>query len=860
MGSDPFLSKPANLSRLILQRSDFGTLTVVGAVVLLLSLPDVCPALGPEDQHAAEEQFIDGLLSRRLFPLAALACEERIADNALSPLERVNTLVDLSRTYATWAKQCSPQSRLAHWTQAESVLDNWLKNNVGNLLALIISRQRAQVALQRGEFIRQISEGAVDPQQNRAEALLYLRQATSIAQTTLKKIDDALLPPIDNRLPSGTLNNIRTALQTCLGQAWMEQARCYEAESPDRIHALQQANQIISPLAAKNDPIDWESRVAWLECLRLLGGKKNILVFQQQANIDLSENPPVDVQAKIRLELARQLCDDSDYLKALDTLNQPLNYSPGIEAEVDFCELQIMLKAAANKKVSNAENWNQRAENQLELIENLHDPYWLQRARALFGRQMTIDPSQHGYPLLVRAAEGLYQAGQLADAARVYEEAAKKADEQKDSFKAFELYRAAAMIDYENKNYREASEKLRRLAITYPEVSGAAAAHLMAAYTLALALKDSPPDAFYEYQQMLEEHLKRWPTHTSSNRARLWLGRMLAATKKWSAASQILFQVAPNSSSYPEAIQIAAMCCVHECAAMAKKNKSQPTERANVLSQIMTEACMRLIHTESPLAGAAIADTATLQMDYTASPYRGSLELIELGLRQIKNSDRKNYDRLQALQIEALVGVGQYEEALTVLKSFKGGTVNIVQLILNLQQIQSRSREKNNLSKSSVALAKIELMCFQKLGDFSALPEKKQLALIHAQAFIRLGDTNEALALLRKLAAEYSGDGKIQLQYADLLIEQSDVPSRREALKKYRVITRRARPESEQWFAAKYGEARTRLLLGNAQKAAQTIRTAQVLYPSLGGEHWRQRFEALLAACDESDREPQPSP
>ena len=151
-------------------------------------------------------------------------------------------------------------------------------------------------------------------------------------------------------------------------------------------------------------------------------------------------------------------------------------------------------------------------------------------------------------------------------------------------------------------------------------------------------------------------------------------------------------------------------------------------------------------------------------------------------------------------------------------------------------------------------------MCFQKLGDFSALPEKKQLVLIHAQAFIRLGDTNEALALLRKLAAEYSGDGKIQLQYADLLIEQSDVPSRREALKKYRVITRRARPESEQWFAAKYGEARTRLLLGNAQKAAQTIRTTQVLYPSLGGERWRERFEALLAACDESDREPQPSP
>ena len=859
MGSDPHLCMSANLSRLSVQRSDFGILTMMG-VVVFLSLPNTCPALGSENQQAAEEQFIDGLLTRRLFPLAVVACEERLAGNALSPLERANTLVDLSRTYATWAKQCSPQSSVAHWTQAELVLENWLKENMGNLFEPIISRQRAQVALQRGEFIRQISAGAVDPAPTRAESLLYLRQATSIGEKTLKKIDKALLPPIDSRLPSGALISIQTALEKDLSQAWMEQARCHEAGSPDRIHALQQAQQLISPLAVKNDPIDWESRIARLTCLRLLGGKKNERLFQQQASADLSENPPIDVQGRIRLELARQLSDKADYLKALETLNQPLNYSPEIEAEVDFCELQIMLKAAASKKVSDAANWNQRAENQLELIENLHDPYWLQRARALFGRQMTIDPSQHGYPLLVRAAEGLYQAGQLADAVRVYEEAARKADEQGDSARAFELARAAAMIDYENKKYREASDKLRRLSITYSRESGAAAAHLMAAYNLALALKGSPPDAFSRYQQLLEEHLERWPTHASSNQARLWLGRMLAATKQWAAASQILFEVAPSSSVYPEAIQIGGVCCVQECAAMATKNGSQLTVRADVLSQRMRAASERLIDANSPVAGAAIADTATLQMHYTSNPYRGLLELIEQGLIRVTKSDQKNHDRLQALQIEALVGLGQYEEALNVLKTFEGDTADIVQLILSLQEIQNRLREENNLNESLRALAKVELACFQKLGDFSALPEKKRLAVIRAQAFIGLGKTTEALTLLRKLAVEYSSDGKIQLRYADLLIEQSNASSRREALKKYREITRRARPQSEQWFAAKYGEARARLLLGNTLKAAQTIRTTQVLFPDLGGDRWRQRFEKLLAACAESDGEPHPSP
>ena len=146
------------------------------------------------------------------------------------------------------------------------------------------------------------------------------------------------------------------------------------------------------------------------------------------------------------------------------------------------------------------------------------------------------------------------------------------------------------------------------------------------------------------------------------------------------------------------------------------------------------------------------------------------------------------------------------------------------------------------------------MACFQKLGNFSKIPEKKQLALIRSEALARLGKAQEALNLLRELSSEYSKDGKIQLRYADMLIEQSDVPSRREALRKYREITGRTRPQTDQWYAAKYGEARARMLLGNVKQAAQTIRTEQVLYPDLGGELWRQRFKALLEACTGTDQ------
>ena len=85
MGSDPFLSVPAKLNRSFLQTVGFELLTALVATGWGVALPNKCPALVPDDQQATEEQFIDGLLARRLFPLAVLACEERLAGNSIHP-------------------------------------------------------------------------------------------------------------------------------------------------------------------------------------------------------------------------------------------------------------------------------------------------------------------------------------------------------------------------------------------------------------------------------------------------------------------------------------------------------------------------------------------------------------------------------------------------------------------------------------------------------------------------------------------------------------------------------------------------------------------------------------------------------
>ena len=79
------------------------------------------------------------------------------------------------------------------------------------------------------------------------------------------------------------------------------------------------------------------------------------------------------------------------------------------------------------------------------------------------------------------------------------------------------------------------------------------------------ASKDNETAANEEYRTLLEQHMKRWPSGTTSNRARLWLGRLFATEGKVGLASDLFFAISPESSVYAAAIAAAVPCCEQQC-------------------------------------------------------------------------------------------------------------------------------------------------------------------------------------------------------------------------------------------------------------------------------------------------------
>ena len=705
---------------------------------------------------------------------------------------------------------------------------------------------------------------------NHNQDIAELKRCIDLAKDGLVKVKENLLgitpsPTQKNHLGEESLLLLQDDFRKSEAEAWIELALCYQEGSPDQIHAVQQAERLLKPLTAQENPIDWDSRVAYLTCLRLIGDKK---LFEKAVVLLKQRNPPADVLGELRCQLAKQLIADEQYMDALELLNRPINCNQQVEAELDFIELKLLLAAAVTASGPEANEWNRRAVHQLEVIESLHDPYWSLRARILLGKSIATDDAKE-VSLLIRAAEGLYQSGQVEDAVASYDRAENMVATDGDALLAFTIGRTAAAIESKQKNYREASRRFLRLGDAYPQNEAASQIHLLGIYNLAQAMragatsKDNETAENEEYRTLLEQHLKRWPSGTTSNRARLWLGRLFAIEGKVGAASDLFFSISPESPVYAAAVDAAVPCCEQQCrAAFLQFSSGQcDTDRfiqsvGAILATIVPPA-KQLLDQNNALAPKVAAHTAQLQMRYLGGEYTSALNLIDRALQLLGPSSEREKKQLDQLQIEALLGSGDVAKAHQQIARFDGSWVD---LIFGLHQVTDGVRllsRETGINRREAASLKLAAFAGLKKSA-QKVDEKDRIALrlIEANALRLSGKETDSLTILRTLSEAHPNNGRVQRRYAELLLQQPDDESLQMALKKYREIVRRSPPQTTAWFSAKHGQAAAQLKLGNATKAAQMVRMLQVLHPELGGTELRNRFEKLLAECNEKIANP----
>ncbi len=820
-----------------------------------------CVARSADLAHSEDQRFINGLRQRHLYRLAQTYCLEQLTRSDLSESWRAELVIQLSRSFAEHALHTKPDDREPLWQQATAITKRFTTDYPNSLSWPTVRMQTALVLLAHGESLRRQIEWTANPAQRPQQALEYLRAAIQ----TFDQLDGFLASQLraamrpatkaGERLNEKELRWLQIHARFHRARASRNKGELYPIGSPDRVAAMRAAINLFDPLAKLDDsqPLAWQSRVELIACSRLMG---NFPEAERQLQHWKSSTPPAAMQTSLQTQWLLLDLSQNRVPAALGRIQQHERGAWHRDPMWDDAVVQVFLAAAAAASTTGdttqATTWRNRAAGRISHIQR-HGSFWKRRAETMLARSVAHDmhtPSESR--TLARAAAGFYRSGEIDEAIKAYDRARDAASKQGERDAFFDLSFTAAAIENKRNNVAAAAKRFRDLALAVPKHPRAAEAHLMAVYNRAQAARQQQPVVLDEYLAWLDEHIRMWPRAATANQARWWQGQMYKQQGKWNEAIAALRGISPDHQQFLPALHELAECYdekIAEISAEGEDAAATAQEATRWFQQLVMGTDNRWPERWSPTQLEAALITSRFMLKY-AGDYPHAEAMLRQAMPQAGNALESWNADAQGLLAMAMIGQGRSEEAIPLLERLTGvPPAQRLELLLGLEQLVTGNPSLTD------ALSSIRLDLAQSLeSDQTALSaaQRRDWQLTWARALSTAGQLDEAARRYAALVDAQGSDGTARYEYAQLLASRNDRGSLEQSLTLWRDVLRRAEPQTERWFEAKYQLARTHFQLGDRERAAKIIRLTQVLHPELGNPKLKAQFIELLARCEQS--------
>ena len=823
-------------------------------------------------------EFFRGLRSRRLFRLAEAYCLERLHRGELSLPLRTDLTLELARTQTEHALYSREAEQIELWKQARQVLDDLLMAEPQNPRAVLLEVQRALVSATSGHWRRWMAELQPDDTaeaglaaQDLNEAIAEFRRLDGLIAEQVRK--GAVVRPAAGGLAPAEWRTLGQHVRQHEGLALLDLAQTLPVDVADRTAALLEAQKILKPLAdsAEDDDFTWLSRVALMECTRLLGDPLRALRDLQALE---KRGPPREfadrlLGEQIRLILGQDRLDEASALLA--RREQQRDYLSG---ELSFLQVELLVRKWRRESAvtaPDAEDAFRSLEEAVERLQRESGGYWGMRAELLLSQAREDRTYGADLARLSRQAQAEFSHGKLDVATGLYGKAAAQAHRQDRPDLAFQFGFTRASIEVKGQHWGDAAADLLELVEQYPRDPKAGEAHLLAAYALNRLYIERPTrQRREELMRVLEEHRANYPDPVTRGEATWMLADLAERRGQFTVALKLYQQVPAAHARSPEALAAAGRCYERilgrlrelQQPAEAWEREAVATLRAGLpgmgpeqtlLSRPLAEAAIRLARLllQRRPPDFVEADRWLLRAiaSLTAPPAAASVESPAPAATQ-SAPDELHTSALQ-LRIVSLAGQGNFQEARRQLDQLSDGNPSqMLQVLAGLATLSTSDRQDPFRE-----LGALQLQAARKLNeDRAALSEadRRRLDECLGQGYAATGEIRPAIRIYEGLIKGAPRDRPLLTALAELLGRDSDRESIRRAPEIWRKVENLSSAGSDDWLSARYHVCRGLLAAGNKPEACKLLKVTRLLYPKLGGEKLQARFAELENQCGEN--------
>ncbi|HUG92565.1 MAG TPA: hypothetical protein VML55_17125, partial [Planctomycetaceae bacterium] len=672
-----------------------------------------------------------------------------------------------------------------------------------------------------------------------------------------------------------------------LGAALLEQTKALPDDSPDRTAALMDAEAWLKQVAggAPGEPLTWNGQLLLAEASRLRGDPKHAERLLVQIEND---KPPREVADRVTAERVRLLLAGGRAPDAAELLADYRRRHTAVPGELQFLNAEALAAMHEVATTGGDRDLSRRLlmalESYVGQAEREVGGYWAYRCQRLAETVRAKERYGPALATLIDRARMLYASGRVDQALAAYASAQSAAGEASQPQTAFELGYTRASIELESGRHAQAAGSFRALAEQFPAAAQAPDAHLLAAWCLGRVYEQTATkENRLAYTQALTEHRDRFADSPTLHDAGWMLGLLEERRLQATAALKLYRTVPPEHRRAPAAEVGIARCHEAILARLRDVLRSTPeADRQREIGSFLESAGQEAVGELTRLAGSFPAPPAPLSLEEAEVGLRLARILLSRPIPDYAHADQRLERIFQSgetltataapaapsdgssspaaaetagwkpllrtaaqLRIVSLAGQGEFRRAEDLVRSLSGSrAADVLGILDGLGEVARDAAENTRFHVGQLQLrAAAEL---EQRRDELSPEEQQQLELCLAEALVAGGQSREGIVRYERIVAAQPRNARVRQRLAEVLV---DVCGTRECLDKARQHWRRlesaATPGTPEWMEARYHTARCTVRLGERDDAGKLLAITRLLYPDLGGEVLRARFEAL---------------